>query len=358
VKVPERNPNSETKEPGQVEGAIDIEPGTRYRLRASPRNAETKPGGAAYLFEFPFPVFVNDFYRSGITFQRSGSEVRIVAPFAREKSEWLESKSLSPGSVPLEHDPTSGWVLRGLKTAVENLGIAAHCLRVEVMPDLKDDQIEDLTFEFLRQVRTLTGQWWIGHDATPFGSYLKNRFLLSQEWRRISGVQIYSGAYGLWGFERTLKEDDLDVLVRRMNRRQEIPVSRELLFDGIFAHSSEDRRQAIIELSTACEAKIAEEFSRFGRENGLEHSARKAIDGKFMHRLDHAAFDLTGHSFKSNSPSEFEWLRCLWSARGNMAHGRDTPIRLPDGSLRTLDYPDLKEVIKAVIRLFEWAKSL
>jgi hypothetical protein len=321
-------------------------------------NAEAKPDGAAYLFEFPFPIFVKDFYRSGITFQRSGSEVRIVAPFARERSEWIKSDSLSPGSVPLEHDSTSGWELRGLKTAVENLGVAAYCLRVEAIPDLKDDQIEDIAFEFLRQVRTLTGQWWIGHDATPFSSYLKNRFLLSQEWRRIGGVQIYSGAYGLWGFERTLEERDLDVLVRRMNRRQEIPVSRELLFDGIFAHSSEDRRQAIIALSTACEAKITEEFSRFGRENGLEQKARKAIGRKFTHRLDHAAVDLAGHSFKSNSLLEFGWILCLWSARGNIAHGRDTPIRLPDGSLRTLDYSDLKEVIKAVIRLFEWAESL
>jgi hypothetical protein len=291
----------------------------------------------------------------GISFKRGPATVRITAPFGREKTEFSLAESVPPEAIPLEDKPSRGWEIKSLASTLEGLGYRASLLRLDTIPDLGDEPAIDLIDRFLGNVRLLTGQWWIGRDRNPFSSPIRNRFGIAADWTRVGAAQVYSGAYGLWGFERALNETDLQSLANQMNRGKTIPVSDDLFFQGVHAHARHDVRASIINLAIAAEAGVAEKLERIGRERGLDFKRIKQVLGReFLQRLDNGTRDIMGRSFKTERAAEYSWIKSLWASRGHLAHGKAARVPLPDGSIGGIGLPELSKIIPAVAVLLRW----
>lgn len=355
--------------PGVLPGEV-----LHYALEPEPRDGLQPPllvgpphvAGTSYLFLFPFDIVVESSLaetQSSYVYQLTpdSTHVRLYPPFSN-----ADSPDHRVEQIKLSAVPSPMGVLRPdhNKVRVKDIAISrqfervANAMRIDLFPPRDTDFAQRIVDQFLGLVREWTLQWWIKRDRRHSESYLRSGFAINEASERLSGVNAFGSLYGFLGLERPLDLQIFRSIRGNLTNGRESRLSRELFLDGIYFHSIGDVRRALLDLAIGAESAVGEQYSKLVAPGGVTKSAvDKVLGDKFERRISLGAEKLFGRSFAVEQPEEYTWVRRLWFARGNIAHGAEPNVRMPEG-LRVVTHADVLPIIKAVLELLKWLETL
>ncbi len=325
----------------------------------SPQLAGSKaPSGTAYLFEFPFGIFVDPLILP--TPQDSWVEnvrVRIYPPFLGRPD--APERRIAPSQIP--HDPATlppDHNKVGVKTiAVDyKLGDTRNAIRLDLTPDRGPAFAARIGEQFVGLCRWWTGQWWIGRDDRHVRDYLCNWFEINEQGERLSGINGAMWMRGLYGVERPLSTEMLRNIRGNITNGRHIPLSWDAIYDAIYFQASTHVRRSALEAAIACEAGVAEAAKRLAKSRNCSATQlKKALQSNdFTVKLSQGLFRIAGRDFALEKPDDFTILSRLRDWRGTIAHGEPPLVRCNDNTLRPLEAADLTLTINAVLSSLRW----
>lgn len=315
--------------------------------------------GGAYLFQFPFDIYIADEPFEIQTSYVDGTQVTIYPIFRNAAPEISrvepENMPFRPGTVP----PTFNKV--GVKSITMNYdwGWRADALRLDFQPDRGPEFATQIAEQLIGLVRWWTAQWWIGRDRRHTEDYLRNWFSINEVGERLSGINGFASTYGRFGNEQLLDLQKFRNIRGNITHGRHIPLSWDTFFDGIYFRATLQLRRSVLETAIACEAKIVEEAQRISARDGISNSRRsKALSSDdFSVKLDKGIQMLVGRRFRDEAPEEFDKLKLLRTARGNVAHGGIALIPEGGGS-RVITADDMLAMLHATLKMFKWLEAV
>lgn len=237
--------------------------------------------------------------------------------------------------------------------------IPMDSIRVDILDDAGDMNIEGELYYFLCHVRSITKQWWINQATAPmfgwtrctfgsdfYGDQLDDIFLVSK-FRTPVGMEI-AVTEGIWGESATLFE-----------KGGAINAAEQLILDAYYHLSCGDIRKMVIDAASACEMSKDINLERLWM---LSNENKKYSRGKVLKGYDicdHADIDarrIFGKSFKDEFPEDFLNIGFLWDARGNVSHGKP-PFYSVDNKRVMLSSERAGDLMASAVRYVDWFGS-
>lgn len=317
----------------------------------------TDKSSGAYLFSFPFPIYINTEARFfPIELKVKTETIRIYPFFRSGPANFGSSPAIDSAQIPLSSDnynpikPSTPNYLPLLKvvpllvgdpagSAIATLspvwGKTPHffpmdSMRIDILGShLKPKNFaSNLIHHFLRYIRVLTRQWWIGLEYPNGNDYYLQQII------PISRSGIFKGVpeqYKLFitprGDELPLDETIWNKVIFNIRCNILIADYEDLLLDARYHFAKNEMRRVIIDLAVACEQACETTFIRI-----IEKKEQKKI-GVFKRGRYYSGNDLTKHlnkdlkklsgfSLDADMPKLSNQISELWSLRGDLAHGR------------------------------------
>lgn len=330
-------------------------PESREDLEKPDLTGSWEQDGAAYLFHFPFDVFVDPDLEELQESYVDDTWITLYPPFNNRDTESRDIEQIQVEKIPTPDGtvaPDYDRVRLQYLQLQRELGYPTDSMRIDLSPDRDAAFAKRIINQFLGLARWWTFQWWIGKTRRYSDQYLRNWFRINEENERISGIQGFATAYGFLGFEQELDVEKFRYIRGNITNGREIPLHWDLFNEAIYYHADQDVRKTVIELAIACEAGVASIFEKLGEsQSDITPSDVESLqDSNFEDRIAGEAEDLVGSSFAQTNPSDYENIYDLWVARGHVAHGKPPIIRGGD----VWASEDLVEVIESTLHLLQW----
>lgn len=235
-------------------------------------------------------------------------------------------------------------------------------LRLDFDAPVDSERAEDVARRLVRNLRAVTGQWWLGHayregegivrtayDVYPDGSLngtsaeasmlVRPAFPLDQPLDHATFVHACTGLFA-------------GVLS---------PQYLEQLYDAVYFFIGHgDVRRAILEACVALEmAVFAEAVDRGKRVGKAEQAIRKRLSNSdLLYNLSSGLPKVFGQAgdFSKVSSSDFATIRQLVAARGQIAHGQ-APAIGEHGRGALPDRPAAAGMLLCAFRVVEWLRE-
>jgi hypothetical protein len=318
--------------------------------------------GGAYVFLLPFDIYV----ASGISSSQivmGETKVRLYPPYRNSESSdiTLEQADLGalpypPGTARPNYDKVRTKELR-LGRKLGDQTNRADAIRLDITPNREADFVVPLFDRLVGLIRWWTSQWWIKRDRRYDETALRNWYPINELGERTGGVHSFLSSAGFIGIERPLDADMWPSIRSQLLRGRTIPLSRDLLFDGIYFNAVGDLRRAVLETAIGCEIALDETLNEMVQQ-GMEAGVASRILGgnDFLKHLRRTG-DVRGRSFENEHKVAYEAIRVMWIARGHVAHGE--PPRVPSGSTsRELNSKDMAAIFRGVVEFYQWLAAI
>jgi hypothetical protein len=318
--------------------------------------------GAAYLFRFPFDIYISDDLTEIQTSYIEKTTVHLYPLFLDSSEPGIETHSIAPERIPFRPGtlpPSFNKVVINRIVQQSHRGRRSDSLRMDFVPDRGSEFAMQIAEQFVGLARWWTYQWWIGQPRRITHDHAVNWFRINEAGERLEGIQNFASVYGDFGIERPLDLELFRNIRGNLTNGRRIPLSWDLFLDAIYFAAIKDLRRALLELAIGCEARIGEETQRICERDGIsERRVKRALrSNDFTVQLDRGLGELAGREFPKEKPDEWKLLQLLRTARGNVAHGGDLIIPTAGGSRRVTD-KEVADMLYAALSLYHWLGDL
>ncbi|MFO1052210.1 MAG: hypothetical protein U1F36_08355 [Planctomycetota bacterium] len=348
---------------------------------------QTESKGVAAVLTLPFWVFVDvDSAPQVWEGDVDSVHVRIYPPFRSGEANFLNMPHVRMEAVPFIK--AAGSRIRRLNVqrlaVYPGIGLDEHgharliaewgeswqkppryfpmdSLRMDVLMSGGDPMgsYERLAEQLLIRIRLATGQWWINRSSAASCGLLRCTFDIDSVGRPNGEVHSAARSRTVTGAEQALTQELwLDALDALATNRPVEPW-RTLLLDAQFDLSAGDAGHAVLHAALACEIVKEATFERvWSRTKTTRYKRGKVIpDYELPQHIDENLLKLTGRSYKAESPINHEGVTDLWSARGEVAHGK-SPTIVRDGRRVPLAETRLRELLRAAEHCCGWLTAI
>jgi hypothetical protein len=313
--------------------------------------------GGAHLCVFPFDFFLGD-ASEAIEVPFNGGVVRLYPPFRNQKGADSVVDQVIPDVVPgpLQFGPVATSMPALEKLHLTNpLGNRADAFRLDFIPDPQPTEANEVIRRLVDWIRVRSGQWWIGQARHYALSPLRNWFSITAEGQPASGFHSFAKMFGGFGTERAIGPTDLEDALKRALRGEDAPFMLLLLFDAIYHYAAGDHRRSLLDAATAIEAASHARLAHVAARDGVQSRVKKPLRPYDLTvLLDQSCRSITGRSFRSERPSDFERLKELRTARGNTAHGQEA---LTSAGTR-ITSEELRDCLMSTVEAVNWLGAL
>lgn len=315
----------------------------------------------AYLFLFPFDLECADDGAMPMTVKTREGTATFFPPFRNDSQPDRILRQIKTSFIPYP----AGTVPPHRRTPQINdvpyrprrdvPFILANALRV----DMAEGRNADLVVQhFLSYCRMATRQWWISRNHSDEESYLRNSMPVGKRGEALNEMHMQARLPPAPIEVRLLTNVLFANVCRALQYQQGPPLSAEFLFDAIWFFTSGDHRRCIMDAATACEVLIREQALSLANKRDVDHSTvhRTFRGTNFLNHIANGLEAIYGRSYYSDFSDDRMRITRLWSARGNVAHGK--PPLIPSGNQsRIADANDIHDMLHAVINLFNWHRQ-
>lgn len=347
----------------------------------------------AYIFSFPFWIYVNTRHAPSINMVNfEGVQIRLYPPFKTSAANWIPMPkidkekipflrnrrpkeisnhfSISIAPMPLLDGP--GADKMGVVVALEEewpsgkkpVNFPMDALRIDIISKEDREDFGEIAERFVKllmaQLRVISKQWWIFRSIDSLLGWTRlyvdvDKFGTPTD-VPIGTIKIRTPN----GSERAISISIWNLAVERVEKNIQPPLYEVLMMDAEFHLATYEIRQFILSASTACE-----QFKEIVIESIWikENPGKKYRRGKVLNSYDicrHIDVDLKNicdKSFKVEDEESFSYIKKLWDARGNVAHG-EMPYFNSDGQRIEVDEEIAKNMISAARKLVNWLSRL
>lgn len=306
--------------------------------------------GIAAILSFPFRIYAADVLPELAGSHRQ-TRVRIHPPFrVREKG-----SPLSP-DVPIERWPQFKWSPKTpghlrMKPPKELApapfpGPAYDAMRVDVWGSAAERLSSELPKLFLRWLRYLSRQPWIGEFEGQTDPLVKNTFEID----RLGRVTVTPWAYGVVVTPSPYMQP-VDASMWRHAFDQALagtpaPTHWQLFLDSHNERASGKIPETILALALSLEISRDTLFPTLTFQ-----------DTDLLKHLSLQLHDRVSRDLSAEHPSVYESISALYVARHHVAHGKPPTIRLPDGR-RPVEMDDLLQWTDATFQALIWLEDV
>jgi hypothetical protein len=324
------------------------------------RKAPGAPAGNAFVFHYPFDVFISTDLPDQYEISGGGRTFRIYRPFAARRNPTRWAEDVVSSRIPFPHGtkpPTQDRAFVRDLSLDRKFGLPTDSLRVDFYPAEDDRGANDFVERLLGIVRWWTNQWWVTRDRRHSYSALANHFTITSAGERVSGIAKFASLYGFLGFERPLDGNIWRHCLELLMGGQSIPLGRQILLDAVYFHSVGDLRRSILEGAIANEILLAHTMQALILRSEMTEWAMEDILGgnSYLKHLERFGA-LCGRSFQAEHPDHHAWIRAVWVARGEIAHGKSGVAPTPTGN-RVLTETDMVTAFRAIGVLTDWLNA-
>lgn len=341
--------------------------------------APNKPDGCAYLFTFPFWVFVDRTVGFGTGTATTGQNgLRFYPLFRSGPANFSPMPAIARGAVPFEPGAKPAQPLAIFHIAILPLlkadggpGMRAEwsekwidppnmfpmdSLRLDVIgPAHEKFSPGALVRRLLEHLRLRTRQWWILRSAEGLVGYERCRFGIAANGAPVGGnPENLSGVRIPFGFEVGLTNESWMASIEDAVREVPVPLYEMSLLDAFHATAIKDLRSAVIHAANALEQGVDVRCSSLWPGKFGKKFREGFLTGKnaTVH-ISNEMLRYFGRSFKEDCPGPFHELEKLWSARNSVAHGGSAEFR--DGTQRRIvDASGAETMVRAVRTCLKW----
>ena len=350
-----------------------IHPGQHLPLRASaympdghPQSPPVALAGSlrattcAYIFEYPFDVLVSPEVNAILDVRLQGEDVTIYPPFRSRTLKLPFVRAISPKTLPhrlAATAPDFDWLSAPVEigTQPDDYEKRRQSLRIDIPRHLPFEFAEDIADSLIDLIRAHTNQWWIKRGRDHPRTNIRHWFEANGLGERLSGIGTFAFFYGKLGFERTMDSDIWNNVVSDLVAAKHIALSQDTFLDSVYFHASDDLRRCLLELGISNEVLLTEILDEWVAAGEIQHrSVSQLLGGKdyLLHLSRTGKF--RGRSFEVERPTEFEWIKAIWIARGKLAHGRPPVAH----SGRPLSLDDGPSIFASTIELRKWLAGI
>lgn len=363
-------------DPDQIERPTSadgkMQPGEHLVLRALafvPDDAPEKPEVAvqgsktattkAYVFKYSFDILVAPDLTETADLHIHGQRVAIYPPFRSQPERKAFVTIIDVKTLPYRQktsSPDSGLPAPVEVTAQpEDYELRKDSLRIDCPADLSYEFAAGIADKLVELVRAYTNQWWIKRGKDHPLRHIRHWFDANELGERLGGVGTFAFFYGKLGIERTLDREIWQRVLNGLANRTTIPLSWDIFLDAIHFHAADDLRRCILDLGISNELLLAETLAKWAPMRKVDQTKVNQVLGgnDYLRHLSRAG-KLWNRSFEEEYPTEFEWIKAIWIARGKLAHGKPPIAHGP----RVITLKDGPSMFASVIELRKWLESI
>lgn len=324
--------------------------------------------GEAGIFTFPFRFYVGEEIREVEARHFDGRHVlRLYKPWVVRKS----GAPLSP-DVPFSDWPQFSWNPKlpqdkrlkppTLKSVNPGGTTFVDALRVDVRGPSARSVLDSFTVEFVRWVRHLSRQPWIGEYEPQSDPLLKYGFRCDSQGRAIDAPFAYGKGMAFAKWMVPIDNGIWAEAVRRASIMQEPEPYWDLFFDSHIQRSVHKVSASLLSLVLALEVGRDRNFPRFAptkEKRGIGTVLDKPFEDTpdLLKHLSTHIEELISRNLEKECPEEWTALSKLYIARHKIAHGGPAVI-LEDGAMREATLDDAKNLADSVFLILRWMEQL
>lgn len=345
-------------------------------------------GGKAYLFRYPFWMYVSpDFPQDKtIEFRMGDIFIRIYPPFRTG-----EANSLPIPSIKIRNIPYAKWfqpdgkpferesvvLVPAMQASKADGSHDLHLidkpdaydllppvkpmdsLRFDICGNIENGKDHEINNRLIGLIRYRSKQWWIGQTLKGIVGFNTGiGFNIDKEGKPV-GPPVHrldvSGEFV--GDEKPIDFNIWSEVVDDLISDNLPPIAEILMLDAKHHFSSRDFHRFVIDAATACEYVKDDAFRKLWSVRHSIEFDRDKVLGKWnlANHLDVKLKNNFGISYKEEHPLHWEKINNLWDARGNVSHGGLCAYGLPPVMV---DRDKAKDILSSALHCIEWLKSL
>lgn len=325
----------------------------------------------SHLFTFPFWIFIDRTEAWPVLERTAGSLlIRIYPPFRSAPSNYIPMPSIDPQRIPFLSSASVRFSQdSGIPTAVaipsfhrdqdgkgaiklvwdansplDDDHYPADSLRIDSSPgnDAEVESVSQLSISILREIRSITNQWWLLRSIDRFHGYSRAIFPCDPQGRPTDRPIFGTKARGLFGIERPCRVSDWTSVVDSALKSPSSNSVEQLLLDAYFHEAMDEIAFAVLNLTMSLEQSVEAAFRNSWPPSAGPYKRKRLLQGDGL--LDHLSNDLKRRfqvSIRDALPKDFRIVQELWEARGNAAHGQPCAY-WAQGKAKPVDGSDLR----------------
>lgn len=350
-----------------------IHPGEHLPLRVMgfmPEGADQSPpvvfcgsetaSTKAYIFDYEFDILVRPEVTEIRDLQLQHHSVTIYPPFRSRPAGLPYVENVSVKTLPCRANstlPDFEWLSGPVNVTAQpdDYALRRNSLRIDCPGGLPYEFAEDIAGRLIDLIRAHTNQWWINRGRDNPRTHIRHWFEANELGERLGGIGTFAFFYGKLGFERPIDSGIWNKVITDLTDGKRIALSQDIFLDAVYFHAADDLRRCLLELGISNEVLLTETLDKWADFGKIERAKiNTALGGKdYLLHLSRVG-KLCNRSFESERPTEFEWIKAIWIARGKLAHGKP-PIA---HGTRVLTLKDGPSIFASTIELRKWLESL
>ncbi len=314
----------------------------------------------AYVFNYPFDILVRPDVTEIHTMQLRGHSVTIYPPFRSRATGLPYVESISMKTLPYRPNstpPDFQWmsVAPNVTAQPDDYVLRRDSLRIDCPRDLPYEFAEDVAETVIDLIRAHTSQWWMKRGRDNPRTHIRHWFEANELGERLGNIGTFAFFYGKLGFEQPINPDIWSAILADTVNEKTIALSTDTFLDGVYFHAADDLRRCLLELAISNEVLLVETLDKWIDRGRIDRAKVKQVlaGNDYLLHLSRAG-KLHNRSFETERPIEFEWIKGIWIARGNLAHGKQ-PIA--HGS-RLMTLRDGQSILGSEIELRKWLQTI
>ncbi|HST30160.1 MAG TPA: hypothetical protein VLK27_04915 [Chthoniobacterales bacterium] len=328
---------------------------------------KTSTSGHSGIFAFAFRIHAEEKLREHDT-AVGEYRYRVYEPFLVRKS-----GSFLTDEIPMRLWPKFEWnnciptKLRGEQGASPELrytGRSGPCrwydgLRVDIYGPNAVERVEPFVSSFMRWLRHVSGQPWIGAVDHHHLSEMQRLFAIDSKGAAVEQAGGCARMVVMPRFKLLTDETWRTAFVYAT--LYEPPIHSSLFFDALNAAAINDYSRAVMNLAMSLESCRDETFSRLHptavSSDEDQQSAAPFEGTDLLKHLSKNAKQAFGRSFEEEEPEHWVHLRKLYVTRHHVAHGRPAMFR-ESGKWVRVDMKNFEPMELAARSVLHWIDQL
>lgn len=310
----------------------------------------------AQIYTFPFWMLIDEDRKPALhLINLKGYKIRVYPPFRTaplnnlpmphvdgSKIPFLKDKPLSK-AVPFRFLPLAAIPGIGMKEEKgqrmrllvkdewgdgSSKGFPMDSIRIDVLGDAEDDQLEELGQDFLSNfldhLRISSGQWWITRSVDALVGWRRASFAIDKFGRNQEEPYSYVKGRTLSNFEKPICRHVWGKALSDFQEQGPAPLYWLLYMDAKHLQAMGDFRGMVYEAASACELikEIAFENWWCANKDTPYRRGQLLAKSNLSYHLDRNFKSCFGRSLKEEREETYFGIDRLWRARGQVAHGK------------------------------------
>jgi hypothetical protein len=232
-------------------------------------------------------------------------------------------------------------------------------LRIDISGPATEERISPFVLSFMRWLRHLSHQPWIGDVDRHYPSILKRVFPIDDRGAAVNEVSPFAEIVGA-SFQ-CVTDAIWHQAFQLAASGREVPVYVNLYFDGINASATHDYARAVMNLAMALESCRDINFARLWPAEDVEGRGPQLEapfdDNNLLNHISKDAREAFNRDFSTEYPKHWPHIRNLYIARHHVAHGKRA-VFPDDGGLKTVDGESFDKMRLATEQAISWMEAL